>query len=253
MPRKNLQIFQAEHPSCCFCGGIRATATRDEVPPRSMFLGRRWPEGYQFPACEICNASSRQIDQLLALLSRLSFADHAYDQEETVRMARGVENNLPGFYPEPGFEEVEQETLDKLKLYQPADSNDDIVSSRISRDTLSSLHPFFRKLFCALYYKHKRSILRAQAPVALVLSTNQILLADDPFSWQRIPGLDTLPPIRRGKHDLSRQFQYAWGTEADGRDFAFSFHLRFALFGLMIGPVPESRLSTLPPPIVILR
>jgi hypothetical protein len=43
--RKNK--FLAEHPWCCFCGGSEKATTEDHQPARSLFDGRRWPEGYR--------------------------------------------------------------------------------------------------------------------------------------------------------------------------------------------------------------
>jgi len=49
--RAALDRFLAEDPVCCFCGGSRAAETGDHVPGRAIFLERKWPEGYLFPAC----------------------------------------------------------------------------------------------------------------------------------------------------------------------------------------------------------
>lgn len=68
--KQKLQKFIQQHPLCCFCGGRASTTTQDHLPPRSIFVEKKWPEGYVFPACEACNVGSSRDDAMVAFLSR---------------------------------------------------------------------------------------------------------------------------------------------------------------------------------------
>lgn len=37
---------------------------------RQLFSGRHWPEGYEFPACSQCNRATKDVEQIVATLSR---------------------------------------------------------------------------------------------------------------------------------------------------------------------------------------
>jgi hypothetical protein len=87
--------FFAEHPRCCFCGGAAIATTIDHVPSRAVFDGPVWPEGYDFPACDACNAVTANAELLVALISKM----HAHIEEGQLdRLMSGVRNNFPEVY-----------------------------------------------------------------------------------------------------------------------------------------------------------
>jgi len=66
--------FLKKHPLCCFCGGTTPATTIDHVPSRQLFNNKGWPEGYEFPACELCNGAARDAEQVVAMLARATAA-----------------------------------------------------------------------------------------------------------------------------------------------------------------------------------
>ena len=64
--------FLAQHPLCIFCGGVQPATTRDHVPSRQTFHLRDWPEGFEFPSCEGCNRETKDAEQVMAMITRLS-------------------------------------------------------------------------------------------------------------------------------------------------------------------------------------
>src|ERR1700747_540666 len=68
--RSATQRLIAEFPDCCFCGGLRRTATREHMPPTSLFDNSHRPDGLVMPACEECNKGTSKADLAVALLSR---------------------------------------------------------------------------------------------------------------------------------------------------------------------------------------
>lgn len=85
--------------SCIFCGGAEQATTEDHVPARVFFDGRRWPEGFKFPACRACNEATRADEQLMAFIAFLGDANFSPNRSETWdRLKTGVRNNHPEIY-----------------------------------------------------------------------------------------------------------------------------------------------------------
>jgi hypothetical protein len=84
------QLLEA-HPRCVYCGA--PATTTDHCPPRCFFEGRIWPETYEFPACEPCNASARFDEQALAIVVRAKALSPQSPEWE--KLAQGVKNNQP--------------------------------------------------------------------------------------------------------------------------------------------------------------
>lgn len=239
MPKKNLDTFKSEHPYCCFCGGSAATETRDEVPPKTLFFKRDWPEGYQFPACMNCNQSSRLVDQALGLIGRMSIADVHSEEESLLPHVKGVANNSPHLLPRTSKSAIEaKKTLRELGIRKPTGMfAQDVPIALLPAEAMSELDTFFAKLFCALYYKHIGKVVPNQSNVLINRTTNQILDSDNPFDWQMIPGVTNRSVIKRSGRSLHDQFDYNWFFDPDEQAFGFNFHIRYSLFGLMVGPV----------------
>lgn len=92
----NRQKFLLHHKRCCYCGA--PSTTTDHCPPRSFFLGRKWPEGYEFPACNSCNQQARLDEQLLGVLTRVSVREDeatGLARQEWQKLVEGVRNNQP--------------------------------------------------------------------------------------------------------------------------------------------------------------
>jgi hypothetical protein len=242
----SLPAFLERHPRCCFCGD-QAT-TRDHIPPKAVFAGKVWPEGYEFPGCLSCNNGSSQIDQIFALLARMSVADRHVDVDEFTKYRIGVRNNRPDALPRVTESEAELDAvLRELGVRRPAGMDwREVPIALVSADTFRELDVLFRKLFYALHYMHVGAIVPKGATLARVCTTNQILGHEDPLDWQKIPTLQNEPSIRRQGNELRSQFDYLWGTDHEGT-FGISFHIRHSIFGLICGPVPSDRVDDLPP------
>jgi hypothetical protein len=68
---RRLRVFFAQHPTCCFCGGSRATEEIEHQPSRIVFPDKKRPKGMEFPTCKRCNEQTRDDEPLLAVLSRI--------------------------------------------------------------------------------------------------------------------------------------------------------------------------------------
>jgi hypothetical protein len=244
MARAKIEEFAQQHPWCCFCGGANRTQTRDEVPPRSMFLNKEWPEGYQFPACKKCNEGSRLDDQLLALFARMSFLDKHAASDNIAPFAAGVRNNSPSAFPvtpdNSDLREIFGEHESRLPKGLPEGA---VEIALVPADSFQRLDSVFQKLFCALYYKHLGEIIPNQSNLFRLATTNQILSDDRPYDWMGLPGATEYPNIFRGNRSLTDQFDYRWGFDPKDGLFKVVFQLRYSVFGVMVGPIPDRYVS----------
>lgn len=233
--------FIADHPICCFCGGSTLATTEDHVPPKILFVRKEWPEGYVFPACGPCNHGSRQLDQTVALLAQCSVDDANYNHATFSKVLGGVRNNSPTAEPHRITSGIEiRKILRHLGAEKPPDVAflQDLNIAGIPVETFRAIDPALGKLFCALHYMHAGSIVPAGAAIFVQRTTNQIRVATDPFGWLNRFPTPNRPVIKRSSKSLADQFDYSWGLDAGGT-FAIKFHLRYGIYGVMVGPITE--------------
>lgn len=231
--------FFREHPYCCFCGGSTPAVEEDHVPPRTIFLGRHWPEGYAFPACEECNRATRHDEQVIGMLARVNIASEDVSpetQKETERCIIAVKKYYPDVFEEfhtsvrmkrnaaTKYPELKNgyQSYGEIPLMATGEKIDKIVTQ------------FSRKLISALYYFHTKKIIPPQGGVAIKWFTNADYLSEG-------QGLDTLrdalpgfPNLERSSRSLNNQFVYKYGFSEDYRWGAFLafFHLSFLVGGI---------------------
>jgi hypothetical protein len=90
----------------------------------------------------------------------------------------------------------------------------------------------FRKLMCALHYKHTGNILPADATITVKWTTNAGLpefMTEDMKAF--VAGLTEKPSLVRNGTDLSDQFDYRYSKADDGSASAYFIKFRQSLFG----------------------
>lgn len=155
----NREQFLLLHPSCCYCGAVATTT--DHCPPRGLFPGRIWPEGYEFPCCKPCNERDRFDEQIISVLLQPSVTSEI-DNEAWAKTLRSIAINHPEYFAE-WMGTSRNETRKSLREFFGEEDGD-----RRRRDgwgtwtlgTLSnkSLDNFMLKLGQALFYKHTEKI-----------------------------------------------------------------------------------------------
>lgn len=228
--------FLAAHPRCIFCGGARSSEEIDHVPSRQLFHARHWPEGYEFPACTECNRATKDVEQIVSVISRM-FPDGATEAGRLEMQAglKALANNNREILLEmrPTANEVRRflRSHDMRK-----DPNRCTPEYRLLKadgpQTLLAFGAYARKLFTALHYKHTRKIIPAAGGVAWTRFTNVDSVTN------AIPGgifdlAQTMPVLRRGKIDLDPQFSYRYACSDSGEVAAYlaAFRFSFAILG----------------------
>lgn len=155
--RAKRERFFAENPVCCFCGGEEPTTTVDHVPNRASFPYREGPEGYEFPACDVCQKETRLDEIAFSCMVHFNNHDpHLFDERGFARLIDGLRNNLPHMN---SFDNLtpnqKRRALSDLGIERPA-------GTPLSEVAIVTVHPEFGirtrrylwKLARALFYKH---------------------------------------------------------------------------------------------------
>ena len=153
----NRQQFLLHHPYCCYCGA--PATTTDHCPPRSFFLGRQWPESYEFPACQGCNAQARRDEQVLGVLTRISVGEEKQGRakDEWEKLVSGLKNNQPEIADE--WLSMSRNDLRQSLRRAFGDKGDQLRhmgwgAIHVGPLTKAAIERFMVKLGKALYYRH---------------------------------------------------------------------------------------------------
>ncbi len=258
MPNRKRQLreFLSKHPLCIFCGGIAPATTRDHVPSRQNFHLREWPEGYEFPSCEPCNQSTKDAEQVVALIARIGPGPKAKsEQTEMDRIVRALRNNCPDVLLElratpsqigeyrarPWFGEL-------AKTGQAAPVPLSVRGPIVSR----SITAVARKLFTALHYREFEKIIPAKGGIFWRWYTN-VQRLDNKLPEELLSVINSRPIVKRGHHDLSDQFSYSFAKVEDGElaGYFATFWRSFALLGFV--DLDAEQLQHDLPPLDLLR
>lgn len=126
-----------------------------------MFLNRRWPEGYEFPACDPCNQAGREYEPFLAMLRPLWFSKSLSPDEKKhwEKITRGVANNQPDLIRELLAQPSRNEQRKHLRRAFGDSLGDELRRRGYEMANLgplaqAAIQRFAIKLGKALFYKH---------------------------------------------------------------------------------------------------
>lgn len=161
--RKKRARFLAAHPYCCFCGGRELATTVDHVPPRTCFVDRAAPEGFEFPACEKCQSATRLDEMAFGMFVRINDpSPDNYRSHEVRKSVEGIRNNLPHLIPFTGLSTRERRNALRAKglTLPPGMTVADVPLVGIPAAIDEHLHRYARKIGAALYYREKGKPIR---------------------------------------------------------------------------------------------
>ncbi len=223
--RSRRKRFFAQHPDCCFCGGDVASTTEDHIPARGLFLGRHWPEGYAFPACDYCNNSTSKDEFLLAWLVRINIADYSEAAEkEFDRACKHLQRAAPDIWATIRLHSrIETRRLlrnNKLTGDNPLPGVDIIYSMTVSPAILEAADRYAVKLVKALHYLHTGRVVPQCAVVKAQVLTNAEAFGAT-YLDQFFHTITEEPQIRRAQTSLKGQFDYKYVVVEAGAASAF--------------------------------
>jgi hypothetical protein len=233
--RRRLNLL-GQQPLCIFCGGATPASTIDHQPARSFFDAKLAPEGYEFPACEPCNKKSKDQEHVLTTLVRLKQDGQQNGQREVdfAKYAKAMKNNFPGLLRVLGPNE-KQGFVRSRGVFVPVGRAFPLQLPMVTIDPKiagAAVDGVFRKLMCALHYKHTGNILPADAEITIKWTTNAGLpefLTDEMKAF--IAGLTEKPTLVRNGKNLPDQFDYRYTVADDLSASAYFIKFRQSLFG----------------------
>jgi hypothetical protein len=202
---KREQLLE-DHPWCIYCG--EPATTTDHCPPRCFFKDRVWPETYEFPACEPCNASARHDEQALAVIVRASAL--SLPSPEWKNLFQGAKNNQPEVIAE-WVSLSRNERKDALRSTFGRDAGDNLRRLGWSMINLGPLTTamitrFMIKLAKALYFKYVKVPLDGVVYVTHINAAHKDTTPE--FMNSILSIAPALPVIQRNKTSLIDQFIY---------------------------------------------
>jgi hypothetical protein len=210
--RRRKHRLLAAQPFCIYCGDIATTT--DHCPARSWFSGRRWPEGYEFPACYECNLEGSADEQVLAVLVRIELDDDKdeFGRREFEKAVRGLKDSQPAVLAEMMAAPA---TTQKRYFRQAFGSQGDEIrhagwaAATLGPLTKAALARSMLKLGRALCYMH------LGAPFEGGMATRHCsrLQEADEFFDKILMMMPEAALPQRGNQDLTDQFIYRFNID----------------------------------------
>lgn len=205
--------FLAKNPYCAFCGGGEAAVTIEHCPPRAMFQYRKWPVGFEFPACEPCNHNSANKDLLVSMLARLDpFTGRGDEDGRQMHLTQSVNEQFPGLLARMNLTPTEARATNREYglVPLPGQTHQEVGMMALPEEFQDAVMVFSRKLAKGIFFLHTGSIFPSTGELLLNWSSNVELLNRETFpTFEALNGFFGESPavVRSGTH-LSDQFSY---------------------------------------------
>jgi hypothetical protein len=240
----NQKQYLQHNPFCCYCGALATTT--DHIPSRVYFIKRNWPEGFEFPACNKCNAETRIDEQVVAFLFNLSLINNSPAIDDLMnRLGKGIANNAPEILVEWGAN-MPTSASGRKRAFRDAFGplGDELRHQKcgmidIGPLTKQSVDRYITKLGKTLFYKHVGRILDGY----IFPDWHNIYTDPAEALQQRLRNLqkfakDVVIPERANK-PMTEQFFYRYHCDPDrGLLFAAVMFSEQMMFDLIVVTAP---------------
>lgn len=219
--RHRAQFF-SRHPHCCFCAGKSESAEIEHIPPRTMFLNKHRPAGFEFPTCVACNRASRKTDTVVSFLAKFgSFNNYSeVYSAEFEKSAKAIFRYCPETYEEIINGRVGNRRKEKAlrNIY-----GDEVVLVSLGSKQREHINLFGLKLTVATYYEVTGNIASENARINVVIHTSTNAAENTlPTS---LNFLGELRAMNQGSWSVGDQFSYRYGVTENRKTAVFQFLL----------------------------
>lgn len=214
--------------------------TIEHCPPRAMFQFRRWPEGFEFPACQACNQDTSDHDLLVAMLARMDpFEGKGDKDKKQVGLMMKANKQFPELFSKmiPSANEARRHNR-KLGI-KPAlgQTQQDVSPVKIPEEFHHAVSIFSEKLSKGIFYRETGSPFPNNGCLLLNWFTNADLVRDGKYVvfdlLKELGGI--APPLVRSGQYLNDQFDYKLSMSPEREVFAlqarFNNVFGFVVFG----------------------
>lgn len=235
---RHRRLFLAQHAVCAFCGGKERAVTIEHCPPRAMFQYRQWPEGFEFPACTLCNQGTDNEDLLVAVLARMNPFEEKVDSDgKTEGLMRMANKQYPGLFEKmmPSAREARRFNREMGVIPRPGQTHQETGVVKVPDELHEAVCVLGRKLAKGIFYRETLQIFPDSGCLILNWFTNADLVRDGKYAvfelLKEIGG--DAPPTERSGKPLGDQFEYKLSLAAERN--VFVLQARFgAAFGLVV-------------------
>jgi hypothetical protein len=199
--------FLADHPHCCFCGGVIPATTIDHQPARVFFDGKRMPDDALYPACAECQDVSRDAEHLMSLLVARPVMN-ARDLEDWSRRHASIRDRYPEYIADiiPS-DDLARELKSQISSPPPGFDPDDIIT--LDAKLWAPIFSIFgKKLTLAMFYRAMERPLGSSGRMLTQIVPNAHFDADWDAQIHEITVAG--PSARHGGQDLSDQMTIRW-------------------------------------------
>ena len=184
-----------------------------------MFLGKKWPEGYAFPACETCNSGSAERDSIFAMVARFdpTAPDAPESSAESEKLIRAFMERHPQLAREmiPKANDVRRWMRQHGIKKPDGMAYGELPFASVPKGLADAVEAVIRKLTLALHYKHTSRIVPVDAEVRVFWWTNAQKLIGK-FPSEAFEMLKTVSTLERGSISLEDQCSYRFEISSDG-------------------------------------
>ena len=199
---------------CIFCGGSTPATSREHCPPRSLFVGRAWPEGFEFPACSACNGGSSDEDLLVAFLGHID-PDPTSTRSPSptwLGLMKNVRRQVPGFLQGMSIESSTEARRAARRMGVkplPGQTYRDLPFFNVPPELTEAVQTFAGKLTRATYFMETGEAFPREGGILFHWFTNASRVDENgvPIALATfVPLAAKQPELTRNGKDLSDQF-----------------------------------------------
>lgn len=214
---------------CIFCGGNEPATQIDHVPPKIIFANKLRPRGLEFPSCPRCNQGTRDYDQIIGFMSRVTLSSTpTHERSDIGKLVRAFRNNYPKVIGDIEFRRLGSLTRKRTQRQFPDAASTGIVTGPIIGAIISK---FGAKLGFALHYLHTNRIVPEIGGAAVWLLTNEMLVSGG-FPSALINAFPDFKSLRQGKNTAIEQFGYS-SVDFDAASTAHVVYFRLSFLLLI--------------------
>jgi hypothetical protein len=220
-------------PLCSLCGGDRPTASREHMPPRSLFDNKHRPDKLVMPACIECNKGTSTSDLTASMISRWGMDISPQSRADHTKLAAQIKHQAPALVREwlsgdtPYQQLRARAHLERQGVRAPLGAKFSTIGSL----TIRQLNIFSHKAALALYFEHFKRPLPNAGRVQAIWRTKE-----DFYEKGIPPELLTLlgkyGTLIQGRWDASETFEYRYDLHATDGLFGCFARFRQGLFVL---------------------